>query len=146
MRKLVFIYLMFVLASCAEKLMEKPENLIPEAKMVEILNDLAIVNAAKVTNIQVLRDNDIEPMQYIFVKHGIDSLQFVESDRYYASIPELHEEIYIEVEEKLEVEKEQLTAEKKIRDSLKVMERQAAKDKTKQVKDSLQESAGKKSQ
>lgn len=135
-----------VLTSCAEKLMDKPENLIPEAKMVEILNDLAIVNAARVTNVQVLRDNNITPMQYIFDKYSIDSLQFVESDRYYASIPELHEKIYVAVEEKLETEKERLTENKKVRDSLAQIEKNKAQNKRRRTRDSLQENADKKKQ
>ncbi len=126
--------------------MDKPENLIPEAKMVEILNDLAIVNAARVTNVQVLRDNNITPMQYIFDKYSIDSLQFVESDRYYASIPELHEKIYVAVEEKLETEKERLTENKKVRDSLAQIEKNKAQNKRRRTRDSLQENADKKKQ
>ena len=99
--------------------MEKPENLIPKKKMVLILNDLAIVNAAKVTNAEILLNNKIEPTEYIFEKYGIDSTQFVESDRYYASVPEEHEEIYIAVEAKLKAEKDRIVAEKKFKDSIK---------------------------
>ncbi len=107
--------------------MDKPENLIPKEKMILILNDLAIVNAAKVTNAQVLRDHKIEPTEYIFTKYGIDSVQFVESDRYYASVPEEHEEIYTAVEAKLEAEKERIVTAKKIRDSLKATEMKATR-------------------
>ncbi len=146
MKKVIFLALTIVLVSCAEKLLEKPENLIPEAKMVEILNDLAIVNAARVTNVEVLRDHNITPMQYIFSKYDIDSLQFVESDRYYASIPELHEKIYVAVEEKLEIEKERITENKKVRDSLAQIEKNAAQNKRRRTRDSLQENAGKKNQ
>ena len=146
MRTVIFLVIAMVLTSCAEKLMDKPENLIPEAKMVEILNDLAIVNAARVTNVQVLRDNNITPMQYIFDKYSIDSLQFVESDRYYASIPELHEKIYVAVEEKLKTEKERLTENKKVRDSLAQIEKNKAQNKRRRTRDSLQENADKKKQ
>jgi len=99
--------------------MEKPKNLIPKEKMVLILNDLAIVNAAKVTNAKILTQHNIEPTAYIFTKYDIDSVQFVESDRYYASVPEEHEEIYMAVEAKLEAEKERLALVKKINDSIK---------------------------
>ena len=138
MIKLTFVLLGFVFFACAEKLIEEPENLIPKEKMVEILNDLAIVNAAKITNVQVLRTNNIEPMEYIFTKYGIDSLQFVESDRYYASIPKEHEEIYTLVVAKLEKEKERLSEEKKVRDSLKIVDKEEARRKIK-LKDSLRQ-------
>lgn len=123
--------------------MDKPANLIPKEKMVLILNDLAIVNAGKVTDAQVLRNHDIDPTDYILTKYGIDSIQFVESDRYYASIPEEQEEIYIAVEKKLEVEKERIAAAKKIRDSLKAIKKKATRDGL-VPKDSLSKSNGKK--
>ncbi len=123
--------------------MEKPANLIPKEKMVLILNDLAIVNAAKVTNAQILRKHDIEPTNYIFTKYGIDSIQFVESDRYYASIPEEHEDIYTAVEAKLEAEKERIAQAKKIKDSLKAANAKATR-KGLIPKDSLPKNGGRK--
>lgn len=120
--------------------MDKPENLIPKEKMILILNDLAIVNAAKLTNPQILRNHDIDPTAYIFEKYDIDSLKFVESDRYYASIPEEHEEIYVAVEAKLEAEKERMSKIKKVKDSLKAVEMKIQK----KAKDSLAKNAGKK--
>ena len=118
MKKLYSIVLIIALLSCNDTLLEKPDNLIPEDKMVEILKDLAIVNAAKSTNVAVLHENNIEPMTYIFEKHGIDSLQFVESDRYYASIPPEYEKIYKKVEAKLEMQTKAIEEAKKVNDSL----------------------------
>ena len=43
---------MFIFSSCAEELVEKPDNLIPEDKMVAIIKEMAIVNAAKATNLR----------------------------------------------------------------------------------------------
>lgn len=93
--------------------MEPPEDLIPQEKMVAILHDLALINAAKNSNPSVLENNNIEPMRYIYSKYGIDSLQFVSSDVYYASIPLVYEAIYRKVSTQLESEK------KKIQDALK---------------------------
>jgi len=118
MKKLYSIVLIITLLSCNDTLLEKPDNLIPEDKMVEILKDLAIVNAAKSTNVAVLHENNIEPMTYIFEKYGIDSLQFVESDRYYASIPPEYEKIYKKVEAKLEMQTKAIEEAKKVNDSL----------------------------
>lgn len=125
--------------SCNENLLEKPDNLIPEDKMVEVLKDLALVNAAKSTNIAVLQDNDIEPMAYVFGKHDIDSLQFVESDRYYASMPPDYERIYQKVESRLEKEIKVLEEDKNVNDSLRKIELETKGGKTylEKIKDSL---------
>ncbi len=130
MKKFGSLVLMISLLSCNENLLEKPDNLIPEAKMVEVLKDLAIVNAAKSTNLAVLHDNDIEPMPYIFEKYHIDSLQFVESDRYYASLPVEYERIYKKVESKLEKEVKIVEEAKRVKDSLTRIERESKSNKT----------------
>ena len=121
--KIYFLPLLLLgLFSCNEKLLEEPEDLIPEDKMVEILTDLAIVNAAKSTNVAVLQDQGIEPMDYIFEKYDIDSLQFVESDRYYASLPPEYEDIYKRVESRLEEQAKTLEQAKRVSDSLRRVE------------------------
>lgn len=117
--------LIIALLACNENLVDKPDNLIPEDKMVAVLTDLAIVNAAKSTNIAVLHDNDIEPMQYVYEKHDIDSLQFVESDFYYASLPKgAYERIYKKVEARLEKKAKAVEEAKVLRDSLGKVERE----------------------
>tara|TARA_R110001606_G_scaffold381793_1_gene543207 strand:- start:597 stop:989 length:393 start_codon:yes stop_codon:yes gene_type:complete len=119
---------MLLLFSCAEELIQKPENLIPQDKMVLIFKELAIVNAAKGTNIGNLKDNGIEPTTYLFEKFEIDSAQFVDSDRYYASKPLLYETMYKDVETKLENQRIQLEAMKKEKDSLNLLKKKASKD------------------
>ena len=122
------ILCMFLIFSCAEELIQKPENLIPQDKMVLIFKELAIVNAAKGTNIGNLKDNGIEPTTYLFEKFDIDSAQFVDSDRYYASKPLLYETMYKDVETKLENQRIQLEASKKEKDSLNLVKKTASKD------------------
>ncbi|MBT8306032.1 MAG: DUF4296 domain-containing protein [Maribacter sp.] len=107
-----------LLISCGEKLMEKPEDLIPKEKMINILKDMTILNSAKSTNISVFHDNKIEPTSFIFSEYGIDSLQFVTSDRYYASLPNEYEAMYIEIEKQLEAEEKEVTEAKRIKDSV----------------------------
>ena len=146
MKKTTCILFVILISACAEKLLDKPNNLIAKDTMVEILNDLAILNAAKNTNVMVLKNHGIEPMPYIFSKYNIDSLQFVESDRYYASIPELHEKIYEAVTEKLEKEEGRLSEEKQVNDSLKRVKSEASRKNKQKVKDSLSQSGDKKIQ
>ena len=122
------ILVMLLLFSCAEELIQKPENLIPQEKMVLIFKEMAIVNAAKGTNIGKLKDNGIEPTIYIFEKFEIDSARFVDSDRYYASKPLLYETMYKDVETMLENQRIQLETMKKEKDSLNLVNKTPSKD------------------
>ena len=129
MRPKIFLVLgVCMLLSCAEELIKKPDNLIAEDKMVSILKEMAIVNAAKGTNLGKLRDNGIEPTNFVFEKFEIDSAQFVDSNRYYASKPLLYETMYKKVESDLEDQRLKLEAEKKVRDSLNLLKKAAKKD------------------
>lgn len=144
MKKVFCLISIMVMASCGEKLLEKPENLIPKDEMIKILKDLTIINSAKNTNIIVLHDYDFEPTSLVFSKYGVDSLQFVESDRYYASLPNEYETIYEAIEKLLEEEKNVLSEAKKIKDSLdglkrkETMKNRIKKKTASKVNDSLQ--------
>ena len=113
MFRLILLTALVILVSCGEKVIEKPNNLIPKEKMVDMLYDIALINAAKGTNPNILEEYDIEPTSYLFKKHGVDSLQFVSSDLYYASIPVEYEEIYEKVSSRLEHDKKAIEEERK---------------------------------
>lgn len=125
MRILFFLVFYSMLLSCTEKIIEKPEDLISKDKMVNIVYDLAIMTAAKNISPAVLEDYHIETMNYLFTKYKIDSVQFVRSDLYYASIPTEYLAIYKKVDSRLEKEQKKLEeARKRINDSTKqVMEK-----------------------
>ncbi|MGS2762702.1 DUF4296 domain-containing protein [Sinomicrobium sp. M5D2P9] len=106
--KYIFILLAILLsiASCKKKPVEKPDNLIPKNQMTDILLDVALVNAARGVGMDVLKKNNIVPDTYIYQKHQVDSLQFAESNTYYASKPSDYAAMYKEVEKKLKEMKE----------------------------------------
>lgn len=133
MKNLFVIFLTILLTSCGEKLLEKPEDLIPKDKMINILKDMTILNAARSSSVTVFHDYKIEPTTFIFSKYGVDSLQFVTSDKYYASLPNEYEAMYAEIEKQLDNEKEQISEAKKIKDSLD-LERNLKKSQKKRVK------------
>ncbi len=141
MKKLTYILVLMMILGCNEKTIEKPENLISKDQMAEILYDLAVINAAKKTNPWRLSDRSIELMAFIYQKHGIDSVQFVQSDIYYASIPEEYETIYQVVEARLEREKAVYEKEKtRASDSLrKITERQRELLKEQKAKNKLKD-------
>lgn len=85
---------------------EKPDNLIAKNKMVDILFDVFVFNAAKGTDKRILENNNVTPDVYIYDKHQIDSLQFVKSNEYYAYDIKVYEDMINEVEAKLKAKKE----------------------------------------
>ena len=109
-----------MVAGCKEKLIDPPEDLIPQDRMTEILYDLAVLNGIKSTSQSVLPNYEIETMPYLYEKYGVDSVQFVKSDQYYASIPQVYQKMYEEIKNKLEDQVKLIDAARKQRnDSIK---------------------------
>lgn len=109
MRHSLYTILFLACWGCGEALIEPPENLIPEEQMSEILYDIAIVESINSSYPGVLKRNGIQVMPFIYEKYGIDSLQFTQSDLYYASRPVLYQKIYETVEARLIQEKDSIT-------------------------------------
>ncbi|WP_456440230.1 DUF4296 domain-containing protein [Psychroserpens sp.] len=84
---------------------KKPDNLIAKNKMIDILFDVFVFNAAKATEKKTLEKNNVTPDIYIYEKHQIDSLQFVMSNEYYAYDIKDYEGIIAKVEEKIKAKK-----------------------------------------
>ena len=105
---------------------KKPKNLIAKDKMSEIMYDLYILNAAKGVNRKLLERNGIMPLEHVYKKYGIDSLQFAESNTYYAYDMETYSAITEKVKTNLQKGKdiyEELTKEEeRVRDSIKEAE------------------------
>ncbi|SFN41980.1 protein of unknown function [Bizionia echini] len=80
---------------------KKPKNLIPEKEMVTILVDLALLSSAKGVNKKILENHGISPEEYVYNTHNIDSLQFLESNKYYSHNTEEYEIILSSVEDSL---------------------------------------------
>lgn len=91
--------------ACNEKVVEKPEDLIPREKMVDILYDLSLLNAGKAIDPDALKEKNIQTMDYIYRKYDIDSARYARSDLYYASVPLEYEAIYRTLVNRLEEQK-----------------------------------------
>lgn len=101
-----------ILVSCSSNKAEKPDNLISEQKMVEILYELSLINSSR--NFRpVGQKESIKMNSSFFDYHGIDSLQFAVSNAYYATQPKRYLKIVELAEEMLENQKDSLTAVKK---------------------------------
>ncbi|RZJ25440.1 MAG: DUF4296 domain-containing protein [Flavobacterium sp.] len=95
--------LLILLAACGKPVVEKPANLIAEETMVDILYDLSLLDAMKSQSpqkLQLAKDADT----YVYKKYKIDSLQFANSSKYYASDLKEFRKIYDKVNDRLAAE------------------------------------------
>jgi hypothetical protein len=104
---------------------ERPKNLIPENKMVEVLIDVHLFNAAKNVNRLPLQQTGMSPHEFIYDKHNIDSLQFEKSNAYYGTDINAYERIHLKVKEFLDNKKIEIDTiiarEKRSKDSIKIV-------------------------
>ena len=106
MKKLIYIFLIFYSCGSLTEENVKPNNLIPEDKMIDILYDMSLISVSKGINKRILENNGMKPKNYILKKYNIDSLQFVVSNEYYSKDLEIYLSIYEEVLNKLQLNRE----------------------------------------
>ncbi|MBN2868198.1 MAG: DUF4296 domain-containing protein [Flavobacteriaceae bacterium] len=80
---------------------EKPKDLISEDQMVDVLVEISIMSSAKGINKRMLENNGVKPVAYIYKKHSIDSIQFANSNNYYAHDIKVYDRIYDKVKDSL---------------------------------------------
>jgi len=103
MKKLAALFLLFaILISCQKPAVSKPDNLIDEEVMVDIIYDISVLEAMKSQKAVILEANKINPNTYIYKKYKIDSLQFANSDKFYASDIKKYKEIFDKVNKRME--------------------------------------------
>lgn len=98
----LFFSVLFLSVGCGKSVVEKPDNLIEEGKMVDIIYDLSLLESIKSQKPIVLEENHINPNTYIYKKYKIDSLQFAKSNQYYSSDLGNYKKIYEKVAKRLE--------------------------------------------
>ncbi|OBQ57290.1 DUF4296 domain-containing protein [Tamlana sp. s12] len=81
---------------------EKPENLIPEDKMVNILIDSKLLTSTNSANKRIMKDSNLDVNTYVYRKYKIDSTQFADSNAYYAFHVEIYDDIYNKAIDSLE--------------------------------------------
>lgn len=102
MKKLVFVLMLMILGCKPKEVVEKPDNLIHKDTMVSILYDLSLLQSAANHNADTNYNKNIP--QFIAHKYHIDSLRFVQSNRYYASQVEEYQKMYEQVYQKIKAE------------------------------------------
>ena len=102
MRIILTLIILVIVQSCKDFNNKKPENLISEDKMVEILFDLEIINAARGDNKKIIEEKISNINNYLQNKYKIGIDQFENSISYYSSDVLKYSMIIQEVEQKLD--------------------------------------------
>lgn len=102
--RLITLLLAFllVLISCTSAI-EKPKKLIEKDKMVDILYDIALLEAIKSQNVNGGISSK-KANEFLFQKYKIDSLQWEENNKYYAADIEEYKKMYEEVKQRIQEE------------------------------------------
>ena len=110
---LFFLSVVLLLSGCKNEVIQPPKKLIEEDKMVEIIYDLALLEAMR-SQPHTLDGGSqktvINPKNYIYKKYSIDSLQFAESNHYYASDIGNYKKMYENVRQRIEAQQKQAEA------------------------------------
>lgn len=105
MKKLVLVFCTICLVACSNNPVPKPDNLLDEEVMTNILFDIAILQAAEGSMPLRLSEEQINSNTYIYKKYAIDSLTFYQNQRYYAADVKQYKKMYQEVLDRLDEEK-----------------------------------------
>ena len=90
MKKILFSFVFFATLSCSE-VVDKPENLIDEDTMAELVAELAINDQLAILNQQ----GDMEiSSKYILNKYKVKGKDVIESHSYYLTKPDKMSKIY----------------------------------------------------
>lgn len=92
--------------ACNNQPVDKPKNLISEKKMTEILYDMALLDAIRTQAPYSPDKPSVDARQFIYQKYQVDSVQLVQSNRYYIAQVEIYKKMYDQVNERLTQEKQ----------------------------------------
>ena len=120
---------LFILLSCqsADKV-EKPDRLLSEDKMVNILSDLMILKSARDVNSDRLSNFIDDPFHHIAQKHNVDSLTLEKNIEYYNFQFNKNLSIYKRVKDNIAKKKAKLDSIEKVMDSLKKHDKKKIKE------------------
>ncbi|MBR99008.1 MAG: hypothetical protein CMC57_03460 [Flavobacteriaceae bacterium] len=106
--KPIFYFVLFISFSCDNFNDQEPDNLIEPEKMANILVDIELLRSIKSTNASDEYKESALGDLYLYKKYKVDSLQIVESKKYYSKYPKKYLAIYKSVEERLKLMKDSL--------------------------------------
>lgn len=107
MKKLLPIIAFFlVLVSCKDSAVPKPDKVIDENQMVDIIYDLSLLDAMKSQNPNQLKYPT--STEFIQKKYQIDSVTFAKNSQYYASDIKNYKKMYEKVKARLSEESQKV--------------------------------------
>ena len=140
MKKKISLLAILALIGCKEDLVKKPDLLIERSKMMDIMYDMALLEAVKYQNPTVLDSNQIRPKQFIYKKYKIDSLQLAQNNVYYAADYKSYKIMFEEVVKRIANEKKRANAAVKLeqkKNNIRMAKLKKKKQLAKKVKDSI---------
>ena len=105
MKQILFLLVSLLVLSCSNNPVPKPDNLLDEEVMVDIIFDISILQAADGSMPYKLMEYNVEMDKYILDKYKIDSTTYRQNQKYYAANARKYKKIYKKVIERLEQEK-----------------------------------------
>ena len=102
MKQLLLIFFGVLIISCSNNPVPKPDNLLSEEVIKDILFDAAIIQAAEVASPNGLANNNIKATTFIYEKYKIDSITYYQNQKYYAADVKKYKKMYKEVLKRLE--------------------------------------------
>lgn len=112
MKQVLFLFVSLILFSCSNNPVSKPDKLLDEDVMVNLIFDIAILQATDGAMPSKLNENNIVMDKYVFEKYKIDSLTYIQNQRYYAADIKKYKNIYKKVIDKLDSETKKITEDK----------------------------------
>jgi hypothetical protein len=97
-----FLVVLSIFVSCEKETAKAPGRLIEKEKMVNIMYDLSLLGAMRNQNPALLDSFKNNSNEYIYKKHKIDSVQFAQSNIYYAADYKEYKKMYEQVKSRLE--------------------------------------------
>lgn len=130
---IIIVSVLLLSVSCKKELVKQPAKLIEKDKMIDIMYDLSLLDAMKYQNPLSLDSVDTDPKNFILKKYKVDSLQFAQSNLYYATNYESYKDMFDEIGKRLAVNQ-------RATDSIvKIEDKKAAKEKKNKAKDSIKD-------
>lgn len=102
MKQLFYLLFIVTAISCSKNPVKKPERLLEEEVMVDIIYDVSLLQAIEGAYPNKLIEQNIKPNQFIFEKYQIDSVMYKENQLYYAADSRVYKRIYKKVSERLD--------------------------------------------
>ena len=135
-KKGVFVVLSICLLGCQEVVRpEKPDNLIPQETMVQLLTEVYLGNSARSIDNKRIREQGIKLDSFLFAKYSVDSIQFAKSNAYYAADLDTYNAIFDKIQEQLEQELQEENAKKLEKNAKKRAKKDSLKNKATEVKE-----------